>query len=775
MSQVNTDAINLTTPLEVYYAFKETPTTYWAARIIANQYLGTNDKDPQTLRPNICGPIIDPENVSFVERFEPDEDPPLPEGEEPPSTPPILNQETIDFLRSFDLIMIVDSYFQVPAFHKGSIVFNQRTRLCEILKEKWDKNQAIKNFFPIRKAPTLFIKDTDNPLVFTRYRRDITYPVVYELLRERVAERFGNIYTSTNYEYPELNRFKTCGGTVLEGRVVQARRYEFDFGLKDFKPVPMNVQDFEGTEGISKILVGKKILPVEFTDLFNNKNLKPPYRLKVFFKSVDKSFVTNTIQGIMGSRLYVEINGAEEMSYRINRLPGETDAEFLPFMIDLLTQLREPEKYSFIERKQRDLERKLDPSLPRLPKYKTEPSELVLKTDNWGLGAPDTILKFQVNTNFVIISERPILNELEGEDVLEKIMDSVKLTDDEIASVRAEYDNFLAQESNALVQDTPELFNKWLDDAETRKRQKLYFQRNAPREVDLSINTELTVEPIANSTSTGETAELERYVATGDVPIKIYGSWERALDEAKLLILKEFETVILPNGDTSVEYKDYYIGTYRKYHLNGFLQRIKNYKNETKASKSLLDGPYLEFFDDGRRQIIGGFQDDLLHGSYKEFYKNTLPKCQGTLRRGKLNGVYVQWDDEGNRLFKSYFIGGTLNNSYVLDYQIFANTPCLSRNAIFIALSTAFEKTELDDNIPPNEVPRAYTFTELFNLLTTPDPSKGEVIEGLEYPLLDIDNQPERQLLTILDQIANRISGGVRHGRYILKENISLV
>jgi predicted DNA-binding protein (UPF0251 family) len=773
MAQVNTDTIHLTTPLEVYYAFKETPTTYWAAKIIANQYLGDNDKDPQTLQPNVCGPIVDPENVTFVERFEPEEDPPLPEGEEPP--PPILNQETIDFLRSFDLIMIVDSYFQVPAFHKGSFVFNQRTRLCEILKEKWDKNQAIKNFFPIRKAPTLFIKDTDTPLVFARYRRDITFPVIYELLREKVAQRSGNVFTSTDYEYPEKNRYKTCGGTVLEGKVVQARKYEFDFGLKDFKPVPMNVQEFEGTDGISKILVGKKILPAEFTSLFNNKNLKPPYRLKVFFKSVDKSFVTNTIQGIMGPHLYVEINGAEEMSYRINKLPGESDEDFLPFMINLLTQLQEPEKYSFIERKQRDIERKFNKSLPRLPKYKTEPSELIQKIEQWGLGAPDTILKFQVNTNFVIISERPILNELEGEDVLEKIMDSVKLTNEEIDAVRLKYDEFLEQESNALVQDTPELFNKWLDDAETRKRQKLYFQRNAPREVDPTDQFAEDAAPIPNSTSTGETAELERYVATGDVPVEIYGSYERALDEAKRIILKEFETVVLPNGDTSVEYKDYYIGTYRKYHSNGFLQRIENYKNENKASKSLLDGPYLEFFDDGRRQIIGGFQDDLLHGPYKEFYQNTLPKCQGTLRRGKLNGVYVQWDDEGNRLLKSYFIGGTLNNSYVLDYQVFASTPCLSRNDIFIALSIAFEKTELDDNIPPNEVPRAYTFTELFNLLTFPDPSKGEVIEGLKYPLLDIDNQPERQLLAILDQIANRISGGVRHGRYILKENISLV
>jgi antitoxin component YwqK of YwqJK toxin-antitoxin module len=166
--------------------------------------------------------------------------------------------------------------------------------------------------------------------------------------------------------------------------------------------------------------------------------------------------------------------------------------------------------------------------------------------------------------------------------------------------------------------------------------------------------------------------------------------------------------------------------------------------------KSLLDGPYLEYFEDGRRRILGGFQDDLLHGAYREFYRNTIPKCQGTLRRGKLNGLYVQWDDEGNRLFKAYFIGGALNNSYVLDYQVFASTPCLSRNGIYMELERLFEIQE------------TYTFTELYDALIAKD-------------LLDVDNQPEYQLLEILKEVAVRISGGEDHGKYKLKENIILV
>jgi hypothetical protein len=734
MSQIDPNTINLTTPLELYRAFKESPTTYWAVRIVANPYLGTNDRDPLSLVPNICGPITDPENVTFVERFEPLEG-------------TTIDEATMDLLRTYNLIMVVDSYFQVPAFHKASLDFNQRTRLCEILREGLNRNQALKDMFPVRKTPTLFIRESENPLVFGRYRREITYPVIYELLRTGVAEEFGEAFTPNPYLYPERNRFRTCGGTVKRGRVTEIRKYTFNFEERDFNPTPSMASSFEATQGISKILVGEKVEASTFQSIFTDRGVTGPYRLKVFFSPENKNIVRSTIESVVNA--YIEINGEREMVYRIaNSVNIFTE-------MTILINILQAQSSQVVSGK----------------------NGLSDKVEEWGLGAPDTIFRFQTSSDFLILSERAVLNELEGEDLLEKLLDSIQLTEEEIQTVNDNYELFIQDEANALIPDTEELREKWLQDALTRKRQGGYFKRVDQRPLSSENEFDEVVDQpsLSGALSTRQAPEFERYNATGDIPLGVFGSWERALDEERQIIFKEFETRDLPEGGTIIEYNDYLIGTYRKYHPNGFLERISNYKNETKAMKSLLDGPYLEYFNDGRRRIIGGFQDDLLHGSYKEFYQNTFPKCQGTLRRGKLNGLYVQWDEEGNRLFKTYFIGGTLNNSYALDYQVFANTPCLSRNSIFIALTAAFDKTELDDNDPPNEVPRAYTFTELYTLLTTPDPGRGEVIEGLVYPLLDVDGQPEYQLLAILNQVADRISGGVRHGKYTRKENISLI
>jgi hypothetical protein len=675
----------LTTPLELYFAYKESPTEYWAVRIQANQYLGTDDSNPLNLEPNICGPIVDSQNVSFVEKIEPD----------------IETVDRLSFIVPYDAIMVVDEYHKVPAFHKASVDFNQRIRLGEILVETLDApgNEPLKEFFVYRQVPSLFIKESTVPLQFFRFRREITYQVVYNFLRNKV-KTIQNLTPPSSYIYPEGNRYETCGGTVKFGKTLEIRKYTFDFALKDFSGYA-NASSLDAATGISKILEGKKIASAP--------TIPGPYRVKVFFKPEDKQSVKTSVEGILGSFYYPEIIGTEELVYRI--LASVPDFR----MTNLINFLKTSDK-----------------------------------VEDWGISGPDTIFKFGNNTNFIVISERALVALDPSEDIIEQLLDIV-LEPDEITAVQAEYQAFLADERNVLVEDTPELEQKWLDAALTRKRQKLYFIRKAfelppPPIVEGTPN----VTSPSNATFSDAAPQFERYNATGEIPLTVYGSWERALDEAKQTILKEFETIQLPDGSSTVEYKDFLIGTYRKYHSNGFLWRIETYKNETKAMKSLLDGPYLEYFEDGRRRILGGFQDDLLHGAYREFYRNTIPKCQGTLRRGKLNGLYVQWDDEGNRLFKAYFIGGALNNSYVLDYQVFASTPCLSRNGIYMELERLFEIQE------------TYTFTELYDALIAKD-------------LLDVDNQPEYQLLEILKEVAVRISGGEDHGKYKLKENIILV
>jgi hypothetical protein len=672
----------LTTPLELYFAYKESPEEYWAVKIQSTPYLGSDDSDPFNLQPNVCGPIVDPNNVSFVERIEPD----------------IEVEDKLSLLSVYDAIMIVDTYRQLPAFQKVSLDFNQRIRLGEILVDTLDAvgNETLKSFFEYRKTPTLFIRESVTPLQFFQYRREVTYPVLYNLLRPRVTDTSD----PSEYIYPEGNRYETCGGTVKLGKTIEIRKYTFDFALKDFSGY-VTSPSLDASIGISKILEGRKI--------DSAPSIQGPYRLKVFFKSENKGVVQTGINSrIPLIKRYLEIDGLEELVYRI--FPTVTPTE----MNNLIGFLKTSDK-----------------------------------VEEWGIGGPDTIYKFVAGNDIIVISERALVALDPNEDLLEQLLDNIQLTEEEETAIRAEYDAFLEDENNASIQDTPELFQKWLDSALTRKRQVTYFTRKEFVPVPGDDPFQEVVNAPSNPTFSDSAPLFERYNATGEIPITVYGSWERALDEAKQTILKEFVTIQLPDGGATVEYKDFLIGTYRKYHLNGFLWRVETYKNETKAMKSLLDGPYLEYFEDGRRRILGGFQDDLLHGAYREFYRNTIPKCQGTLRRGKLNGLYIQWDDEGNRLFKAFFIGGTLNNSYVLDYQIFASTPCLSRNGIYNKLEELFEIQE------------TYTFTELYNALISEN-------------LLDVDNQPEYQLLEILKEVAVRISGGDDHGKYRLKENITL-
>jgi len=729
-----------TTPLEVYFAFKTSPTDYWAAKIRCNPYVGNDDSDPFELEPNVCGPIVDPDNVSFVEKIE----------------PPVEAENKLQLLSSYNAIMVVDRYHQVPYYHKVSVDFNQRVYLGEILRETLDLegNEDLKGALNVRNAPALFIRTSTSPLTFSPIRRELTYPVIYELIREEVGKSGSTIVsegTSSNnnnehgeicadtgnstdptgpvvvvqleppdsYKFPDGNRYITCSGTTKFGTTLEVRHYTFDFGLKDFSGFTSETT-FEADLGLSKILTGKSI------PRLSALKIPGPYRLKVFFQPDKKDQVQGRIELEIDGRFRLEIDGSEELVYKIFDPPPPSQPN----------------------------QNQKDTALENLINYLNDTAPV----DDWGISGADTIYKFSENKPLEVIGERAITNINPDEDLIEQLLDNVFLDENEREKIRQEYEAYV--ETNPFTRETLE---QWEANALRKKSQVLYFQR---KEVVPVVTDDPDFKPVEviGETSAGSDPEFERYDATGDIPIAIYGSWERALDEAKQNILKEHETVELPNGELAVEYKDFMIGTYRKYHLNGYLWRIETYKNETRAMKSLLDGPYFEWYEDGRRRIIGGFQDNLLHGAYRQFYRNTLPACQGTLRRGKLNGVYVQWDDEGNRLFKAYYIGGTLNNSYVLDYQVFASTPCLSRNLIFIELRKALEK--LDDEGKK----RTYTFNELFTLVTDPEP--GDRNSLLTYPLLDVDNQPEQQLLAILDTLAQRISGGDDHGKYILRDNI---
>jgi hypothetical protein len=173
-----------------------------------------------------------------------------------------------------------------------------------------------------------------------------------------------------------------------------------------------------------------------------------------------------------------------------------------------------------------------------------------------------------------------------------------------------------------------------------RKRQKDYFQRGP----------------------TG-VSQFEKYNASGHLFFSVYGSRIRALEEVRYILYKPEKP------------RDVLVGTYTKYFDNGRVWKIETHINPTYSENpnatiqdSLLQGPYLEYYQNGRPRIEASFSNNFLNGPYREYYEDGLIRCQGTLVNGKLQGEYTQWDEEGNRKFRAFYVDGTLNNSYVLDY-----------------------------------------------------------------------------------------------------------
>jgi antitoxin component YwqK of YwqJK toxin-antitoxin module len=184
---------------------------------------------------------------------------------------------------------------------------------------------------------------------------------------------------------------------------------------------------------------------------------------------------------------------------------------------------------------------------------------------------------------------------------------------------------------NAVIEITkkrPVILNPQPPPVDYKDRQKDYYQRD----VDGNI-------------------VYEYYNATGDEELTVYGSWDRALMAAR--------DIVLPN--------DYFIGDYVTYHINGYPAKTYSF-TYSPSTGSVLQGYYYEYFNNGFTRVEGRFHNGYLDGFYREYYYDGTVKCQGTLLNGKLNGEYTQWDALGNRIFRAFYVEGTLDNSYVLVY-----------------------------------------------------------------------------------------------------------
>lgn len=205
--------------------------------------------------------------------------------------------------------------------------------------------------------------------------------------------------------------------------------------------------------------------------------------------------------------------------------------------------------------------------------------------------------------------------------------------------------DFIIELERAVVLETTVNYDddpSWTGDIDLiRERQKDHFER---------------------LTSQGQ--KFEKYDGYGQVFLPVYGSRIRALDEVRHIIYR---------NDTP---RDVHLGKYIRYFQTGRVSKIENYVNPTYSLvpkavivDSALQGPFLEFYENGRPQIEAQFINNFLNGPYREYYDNGLIRCQGIVLNGKLEGEYTEWDDMGNRKFKAFYLAGTLDNSYALDYS----------------------------------------------------------------------------------------------------------
>jgi len=232
--------------------------------------------------------------------------------------------------------------------------------------------------------------------------------------------------------------------------------------------------------------------------------------------------------------------------------------------------------------------------------------------------------------------------------------------------------NYIVRKIIAKVDEVPEpgpVEGSWDDDpTAVFAKQENYFQRK-----DIPLDPDNF--PVDDREY--EIVDAQSYRLT------VYGSYERALAEAKLTIFPppDKDPAEIPENPTPEEEflyiipgltpgrQDAMIGEYRYYYPDGVLRRIENWDNFSGfAGRSVLNGEYFEYYADGNIRVEGGFNGGRLNGSYKEYHNNGTIRARCRVLLGAIEGLLFQFDQLGNRTYIANFINGNLNNSYALDY-----------------------------------------------------------------------------------------------------------
>ncbi len=81
---------------------------------------------------------------------------------------------------------------------------------------------------------------------------------------------------------------------------------------------------------------------------------------------------------------------------------------------------------------------------------------------------------------------------------------------------------------------------------------------------------------------------------------------------------------------------------------------VENYKN------GMLDGDYIEYFENGTTKVKGGFKDNKRHGVWVHYHANGNKMMFNRYKNGRLHGWCMGYDTSGKEIAKKYYYYGRL-------------------------------------------------------------------------------------------------------------------
>ena len=78
-------------------------------------------------------------------------------------------------------------------------------------------------------------------------------------------------------------------------------------------------------------------------------------------------------------------------------------------------------------------------------------------------------------------------------------------------------------------------------------------------------------------------------------------------------------------------------------------------KREEKPRK---DGPFIEYWPNGKKSAAGSYKNKMLNGAYTEYYENGKKKSELTYDGGERNGPYISWFESGQKATEGTFKDG---------------------------------------------------------------------------------------------------------------------